>query len=56
MDFSRFLPEKVYEVNSKCGNCKTKQTTKIKKGHKSSEVIANGKCENCGCKELELVE
>lgn len=43
-----------YIVDSICRNCKKKQETKISKGNKAEDVIGNGKCENCGCKELEL--
>jgi len=45
-----------YEVKSKCTNCGTKQLTKIKKGNIAEEVIDRGKCENCGCQKLEVVD
>ncbi len=43
-----------YEVRTYCSNCKVKQLTKIKKGNKAEEVIANGKCARCGCMTLSL--
>lgn len=48
------IPKTTYDVKTKCTNCGMKQNTKIKKGNAASEVIGNGKCENCGCQTLEL--
>ena len=45
-----------YEVRTKCTKCKNNKLTKIKKGNKAEEVIANGKCAKCGCMTLELVK
>ena len=43
-----------YQVKTKCTNCKVKQMTKVKKGNQVSDILENGKCNNCGCQTLEM--
>lgn len=56
MNLDNLFPKNYYEIKTKCKNCSTKQLTKIRKGNKPEDVLSNGKCDNCGVNELELVK
>jgi|TARA_R100001530_G_scaffold34477_3_gene26940 hypothetical protein len=56
MGLEKLFGKNFYEVKTRCSNCSTKQNTKITKGNVASEVIENGACINCGCKNLEIIK